>query len=99
MMLLSLGKSYWQFMLCQAVLQSILMGILQFPSMAAVSQYFDVNRAAAIGVAASGSSIGGIIIPVALSKMLNGTNIGFGWGIRVIGFLSVPLSRTSGSLS
>ena len=90
MMLLSLCKSYWQFMLCQAVLQGILMGLLQFPSMAAVSQYFDVNRAAAIGVAVSGSSIGGIVIPMALSKMLNGTNIGFGWSIRVIGFLILP---------
>ncbi|OAR02829.1 hypothetical protein LLEC1_01600 [Akanthomyces lecanii] len=90
MMLLSLCKSYWQFMLCQAVLQGILMGLLQFPSMAAVSQYFDVNRAAATGVAVSGSSIGGIVIPMALSKMLNGTNIGFGWSIRVIGFLILP---------
>ncbi|KAM0668594.1 hypothetical protein ACQRIT_007378 [Beauveria bassiana] len=90
MMLLSLCKSYWQFMLCQAVLQGILQGLLQFPSMAAVSQFFDVNRAAAIGVAVSGSSIGGIIMPMALSKMLNGTNLGFGWSIRVIGFLMLP---------
>lgn len=90
MMLLSLCKSYWQFMLCQAVLQGILMGLLQIPSMAAVSQYFDVNRAAAIGVAISGSSIGGIIMPIALSKMLNGTNIGFGWSVRIIGFIIMP---------
>ncbi|KAM3491426.1 hypothetical protein MY3957_005286 [Beauveria namnaoensis] len=72
------------------VLQGILQGLLQFPSMAAVSQFFDVNRAAAIGVAVSGSSIGGIIMPMALSKMLNGTNLGFGWSIRVIGFLMLP---------
>ncbi|ATY66319.1 MFS monocarboxylate [Cordyceps militaris] len=74
----------------QSLQGGTLMGFLQFPSMAAVSQYFDVNRAAAIGVAVSGSSIGGIIMPMALSKMLNGTNLGFGWSIRVIGFLILP---------
>ena len=77
-------------MLCQAVLMGTIMGLLQFPSIAAVSQFFDKNRAAAIGIAVSGSSIGGIIIPVALSKMLNDTNLGFGWSIRIVGFLVMP---------
>lgn len=66
------------------------MGLLQFPSMAAVSQFFDKNRAAAMGIVISGSSIGGIVIPVAMSKMLNGTDLGFGWSVRVIGFLIMP---------
>ena len=90
MMLLSLCKTYWQFMLCQAVFQGPLMGLLQFPSIAAVSHYFDKNRAAALGVAISGSSVGGIVIPIAISKMLNDTDLGFGWTIRVIGFLVIP---------
>lgn len=68
-----------------------LMGLLQFPSLAAVSQFFDKNRAAAIGVAISGSSVGGVVIPIALSKMLNGTDLGFAWSIRIIGFLTIPL--------
>lgn len=95
MMMLSLCKTYWQIMLCQAALMGPLMGLLQFPSMAAVSQFFDKNRAAAIGIAVSGSSIGGIIIPVALSKMLNDTNLGFGWSIRIIGFLVLPFLGVS----
>lgn len=91
MMMLSLCKTYWQIILCQAVFMGPLMGLLQFPSMAALSQYFDKKRAAAIGVAVSGSSVGGIVIPMGLSKMLNNTNLGFGWSIRVIGFLILPL--------
>lgn len=68
----------------------IVMGFLQFPAMAAVSQYFDKKRAAALGVVISGSSIGGIIIPILLSKLLNSSSLGFGWSVRVVGFTIMP---------
>lgn len=90
MMMLSLCKTYWQVMLVQGVLMGILMGFLQLPAFGAVSQYFDNNRAGALGLVLSGSSIGGIVIPIALSKMLNGSSLGFGWSVRVIGFLILP---------
>lgn len=90
MMLLSLCNKYWQVMLVQGILMGIVMGLLQFPIFAAVSQYFDKKRAAALGVVISGSSVGGIIIPIALSKMLNSSSLGFGWSVRVIGFLIMP---------
>jgi MFS family permease len=77
-------------MLVQGVLMGIIMGFIQIPAFAAVSQYFDKKRAAALGVAVSGSSIGGIVIPIALSNMLNGSSLGFGWSVRVIGFLIIP---------
>ncbi|KAM5474592.1 hypothetical protein MauCBS54593_002168 [Microsporum audouinii] len=89
-MMLSPCKSYWQLMLVQEVLMGIVMGFLQFPAFAAVSQYFDKNRAAALGVVVSGSSVGGITILIALSKMLNGSALGFGWSVRIIGFLIIP---------
>ncbi|ORY71475.1 monocarboxylate permease-like protein [Pseudomassariella vexata] len=90
MMMLSLCYTYWQTMLVQGVLMGVTMGLLQIPAFAAVSQYFDKNRAAALGLVASGSSIGGIVIPIALSKMLNETSLGFGWSVRIIGFLILP---------
>ncbi|OTA90631.1 hypothetical protein M434DRAFT_397885 [Hypoxylon sp. CO27-5] len=90
-MMTSLCKEYWQFMLAQGVLMGSVMGFLQFPAMAAVSQFFSKKRAAALGVVVSGSSIGGVVIPIALSKMLNGSSIGFGWTVRIIGFIIIPL--------
>jgi MFS family permease len=89
-MMLSLCKTYWQIMLTQGVLMGAIMGFLQFPAMGAVVQYFDKKRAAALGVAISGSSIGGIIMPIAVSRMLNSTSLGFGWTVRIIGFLMIP---------
>lgn len=61
-----------------------------FPTIAAVSQYFDKNRAAALGLAIAGSSIGGVVLPIALSRMLNNTSLGFGWSLRIIGFILIP---------
>ncbi|EIT74471.1 monocarboxylate transporter [Aspergillus oryzae 3.042] len=84
-------KTYWQIMLVQGVLMGVVTGFLQFPAFPAVSQWFDKRRAAALGIAAAGSSVGGIAIPIALSKMLNGSSLGFGWSVRIIGFLIMPI--------
>lgn len=90
-MMLSLCSKYWHFMLVHGILIGSVMGLLMFPAMAAVSQYFDKKRSAALGLAISGSSIGGIVIPIALSKMLNESSLGFGWSVRIIGFVMLPM--------
>ncbi|KAJ4224640.1 hypothetical protein NW759_005356 [Fusarium solani] len=80
-----------RFMLAQGVLMGVAMAFMQLPAFAAVSQYFDKKRAAAFGVVVSGSSIGGVVFPIALSKMLNDSSIGFGWSVRIMGFVMIPL--------
>ncbi|KAK3494070.1 major facilitator superfamily domain-containing protein [Neurospora crassa] len=103
-MMTSLCKQYWQLMLAQGVLGGVAMGLLMFPAMAAVAQWFDKKRAAALGLAVSGSSVGGVVVPIALGRMLNGGSagggglqeregghLGFGWSVRIIGFMMLPL--------
>lgn len=90
-MMISLCTEYWHFMLAQGVLLGTAMGFLQFPAMAAVAQYFEKKKATALGVSFAGSSIGGIVFPIALSKMLNDSDLGFGWSVRIIGFIMIPL--------
>ncbi|RGP58952.1 riboflavin transporter mch5 [Fusarium sporotrichioides] len=94
-MMTSLCTEYWHFMLAQGVLMGSAMAFLQIPAFAAVSQYFDKKRAAAFGIAVSGSSIGGVVFPIALSKMLNDSSLGFGWSIRIMGFVMIPLMSFS----
>jgi MFS family permease len=91
MMALSLCQTYWQIMLIQGLLMGGVSGFMQFPAFAAVSQYFEKNRAGALGLVVSGSSIGGIVIPIALSKLLNSSSLGFGWSVRILGFIILPL--------
>ncbi|KLJ12491.1 hypothetical protein EMPG_12484 [Blastomyces silverae] len=89
-MMVSICREYWHFMLTQGVVMGVLMALFLVPAMAAVSQHFDKHRAAALGITVSGSSIGGVIFPIALSKMLNGSTLGFGWSIRIMGFVMLP---------
>ncbi|KAK3690506.1 major facilitator superfamily domain-containing protein [Podospora appendiculata] len=89
-MMMSLCSKYWQLMLTQGLLMGVSMGLLTLPAMASVSQFFDKKRAAALGIAVSGSSIGGIVFPILLAKMLHGSSLGFGWSVRLTGFIIVP---------
>ncbi|RAL08476.1 MCT family MFS transporter [Aspergillus homomorphus CBS 101889] len=86
-MMTSLCKKYYQFMLAQGILGGITSGILFAPVMTCVSHYFHKRRAAALGVTVCGSSLGGVIFPIALSRMLRNESLGFGWSVRIIGFL------------
>ena len=61
------------------------------PGMAAVGQYFMKKRGAALGLAVAGSSLGGVIFPIALSKMLYNPSLGFGWTVRICGFIMLAL--------
>ncbi|KAJ4368095.1 hypothetical protein N0V83_006450 [Neocucurbitaria cava] len=90
LMMLSLCTSYYQFMLAQGVLMGAAVAFLQFPAFAVVSQYFDKRRGAALGLMVSGSSVGGVIFPIVLAKMLNASSIGFGWSIRIVAFIILP---------
>ncbi|KAF4976476.1 hypothetical protein FDECE_18473 [Fusarium decemcellulare] len=90
-MMTSLCTKYWHFMLAQGVLMGTAMAFLQIPAFAAVSQYFDKKRAAAFGIVVSGSSVGGVVFPIALSKMLNDSSLGFGWSVRIMAFVMIPL--------
>jgi MFS family permease len=80
----------YQFMLAQGVLMGSSVAFLQFPAFAVVAQYFDKRRAAALGIMVSGSSIGGVVFPIVLSKLLNDSDIGFGWSMRIVGFMVLP---------
>ncbi|KUJ18471.1 MFS general substrate transporter [Mollisia scopiformis] len=90
-MMTSLCKKYYQFMLAQGVLGGISMGLTMAPAMAATGQYFNKKRGAAIGIAVAGSSLGGVIFPIALSKLVHNQSIGFGWSIRILGFMMFAL--------
>lgn len=90
LMMVSLSTEYYQFILAQGILMGGSVAFMQFPGFALASQYFDKKRAAALGVLVAGSSVGGVVFPIVLSKLLNGSDIGFGWSIRIVAFIMLP---------
>ncbi|KFX95821.1 hypothetical protein O988_05617 [Pseudogymnoascus sp. VKM F-3808] len=91
----SISTKYWHFILAQGILGGMSMGMTMAPAMAAVPQYFQKKRGAAMGATIAGSSVGGVILPIMLGKMLNGNALSFGWAVRVVGFLMLAILSMS----
>ncbi|CZR68581.1 related to monocarboxylate transporter [Phialocephala subalpina] len=94
-MMTSLCKEYYQFILCQGILGGVSMGMMMAPGMASVGQYFRRKRGQAMGIAVAGSSLGGVLFPIALTKMLYSPKLGFGWTTRIIGFWILAILAVS----
>lgn len=58
MMMVSICKNYWQFMLAQGIVVGIGCGCVFIPSVAIVGTYFSRNRSLALGISSTGSSVG-----------------------------------------
>lgn len=84
---LSGAKTYWQFLLTQGFCTGVGGGIFFVPIMGLCSTYFSTHRAMALGIITTGNSVGGIVYPVVVRQLLG--KIGFGWTVRVLGFLNV----------
>ncbi len=81
----SLCKEFWQTVLAQALGVGIGIGILFLPALSILSQYFFRRRALAIGIAVSGSSIGGICLPIMLNNLI--VSHGFERAVQYTGYL------------
>ncbi|KAL4875693.1 major facilitator superfamily domain-containing protein [Aspergillus karnatakaensis] len=86
-MMLSLCKEYWQVLLAQGFCVGIGAGCLFVPCVSLLPTYFSTKLGAALGLAVSGSSLGGIIYPIVLNRLIE--PVGFGWAVRVIAFIAL----------
>lgn len=85
-MMLSLCTEYWQVVLAQGLCVGIGAGCLFVLSTSILPTYFSTKIGLAIGLGSSGASIGGIIYPVVLYRLID--RIGFAWSVRVMGFIA-----------
>ena len=58
MMMVSLCREYWQFVLAQGVVAGLGSGATFIPSVTVVGTYFSSRRSLAVGIATTGSSVG-----------------------------------------
>lgn len=87
LMMTSVCTHYWQIMLAQGVCIGLGQGLISVPAVAILPQYFAKRKALAVGVAVSGSSLGGVIQPVVFRRLE--PRIGFPWTTRVLGFIAL----------
>ncbi|KAF2171966.1 hypothetical protein M409DRAFT_50573 [Zasmidium cellare ATCC 36951] len=86
-MMLSLCHEFWQCLLAQGFVIGIGGGCLFVPSVAIMPTYFTSKLGLVIGIAASGSSMGGIIYPIMFYRLID--EVGFGWSVRILGFTAL----------
>lgn len=112
-MMLSLATTYYQVFLAQAVCVGLGAGCLFIPSVAILSTYFNTRIATAMGIAASGSSLG-LCLPLRINSsplimFLGGViypivlyrlipMVGFGWATRVLGFMTLATLLVSNTV-
>lgn len=55
-----------------------------------MAHHFKTRRSLVMGIVASASSLGGVIHPIMLNKLIHG-RIGFHWGVRISAFFNLAL--------
>ncbi|KAL0783656.1 hypothetical protein CaCOL14_001562 [Colletotrichum acutatum] len=83
--MLSLCTKYWQILLAQALCVGMGSGLLGLTCVAVIPLYFRRRRMIATGIAATGSSLAGIVYPIMERRLI--ASIGFPWAVRVFAFI------------
>ncbi|KAI6782828.1 FAD-binding-domain-containing protein [Emericellopsis cladophorae] len=89
LMLMSVCRQYYQFILTQSLLLGVGVAMLFYPTISAIPHWFHRRRGLAMGVVVSGSSLGGMAWPLLLDRLFGA--VGFGWTLRIVGFISLAL--------
>ncbi|KAJ5519643.1 hypothetical protein N7463_000096 [Penicillium fimorum] len=88
-MMTSVSTEYYQFLLAQGICSPLGASFVFSSALSCTATWFDKRRALAFGIVSSGSSLGGVVFPVLLSRLL--PTIGFGWSLRISGFIVLAL--------
>lgn len=84
LMMTSLSSEYYQFFLAQSVVSAVGASAIFYCSMSSIGTWFYKYRATAYGIMASGSSLGGVVLPIMVTKLV--PQIGFAWTMRTVAF-------------
>ena len=85
-MMTSLASEYYQFILAQGICSPIGTSLIFYPAMSTITTWFFHKRGLAFGVMAGGSSVGGVILPIMVQRLI--PKVGFGWAMRIGEYIS-----------
>ncbi|KZT65262.1 MFS general substrate transporter [Daedalea quercina L-15889] len=81
---------YYGLVLTQGLVMGVGCGLTTTPALCLQSHYWRKRRALALGLVQAGSSCGGVVMPIMLNRLFNGS-AGFAWGTRAVAFLMLVL--------
>jgi len=87
LILASFATQIWQLMLTQGVLFGIGASLAYYPAIGAPSHWFDAKRGFALGLAVSGTGLGGLALAPATQALMDG--VGVEWTLRALALFCV----------
>ncbi|KAH8108849.1 MFS general substrate transporter [Phellopilus nigrolimitatus] len=97
MISISQPQKWYQLFLAQGIGLGIAIGSTYVPALGVVAHHFKRRRSLVMGVVASASSLGGVVHPIMLNKLIHGS-LGFAWGVRCSAFLNLALLAVANAL-
>lgn len=88
-MMVSLSSRYYHFFLAQSVVAAAGSSAVFNCCMSSLMSWFARRRAAAFGIMVSGSSVGGVVLPIMMTRLIDG--VGFAWMMRTVAFFFLAL--------
>lgn len=85
LMMTSISTEYYQVFLSQAICSALGASAIMYGTVGSLSTWWKARRATAYGIAISGSSIGGVIFPIMVNRLM--PRVGFGWTMRAVAFI------------
>ncbi|RGP59534.1 putative transporter mch4 [Fusarium sporotrichioides] len=85
LMMTSVSTAYYQVFLSQAVCSALGASAFMYGTVGSLATWWKSRRATAYGIAISGSSIGGVIFPIMVNRLM--PRVGFGWTMRAVAFI------------
>ncbi|KAB5583438.1 major facilitator superfamily transporter [Coniochaeta sp. 2T2.1] len=89
LMMASISKTYYQLLLSQGVCSAIGVACIFQPGINTIPSWFNEKRGAAYGIMSTGSSLGGIIFPIMITRLIR--QVGYGWAMRSGAFMILGL--------
>lgn len=84
-MMTSISTQYYQIFLSQVICSAVGASCIYYACAGSIATWFLKKRSTAFGIAASGSSFGGVVLPIMAIKLI--PRVGFPWTMRIIGFV------------
>ena len=89
LMMASISKEYYQILLSQGVCSAMGVCAIFQPAMNCIPSWFNKKRGIVYGIVSSGSSVGGVIFPIMLSRLIQ--QVGYEWAMRIAAFMIMGL--------
>ncbi|KAK0567690.1 hypothetical protein OC844_000142 [Tilletia horrida] len=85
----SFARTWTTLFLSQGLCAGIGEGLIMLPVISTPTEWFCKKRSFASGLVAAGSALGGVLLPIAINRLLNFHHVSLGWTLRIIALLQL----------